>query len=654
RVDLKATLADLATSRKGGERLENHLKSLYETECAACGERVVARAFLWQRDEEVPFARIYHCPLCGEGERSAPATPADHERTMRIASAAGLHRARALERVATLNDPDREHAEKALNHYLPRAVYALGVLINRLDALDLSPERRRHLSALLLTACDAANTLWPYPTARPRPRQLTTPTQFYEHNVWLALEEGIEVWANGAPPVPLTHWPQEPPESGGICLFDGRMRDLAGRVQQGETLEAALGVFPRPNQAFWTLSALWAGWLWGREVVGPFKRILRRRRYDWHWHAEGVYAALRHLHRLLMPGRPFFALLAEPEPSFLTAVLVAGVASGFQLIGAAMRTHHDPIQLHWRRSVSPLRSKKPPQTQRARDAILECLRQRGEPTTYLRLHAAALMALAADGALVQEGIPISEAFSRAQRAVHQALEEEDSLIRYGGSEHSLEVGLWGLRGEGETPLTDRVEMSVVRFLQRHPGCTFPEVQAAVNSEFPALLTPSLGLLMEVLRSYGVEQEGRWHLREEDSPSARRADLAAMADLIESIGRRLSYRTRRSPAGALLWDEDGKTAYAFYVLASAVIGRILDENPYPPERSLIVLPGGRAGLLAYKLRRDPALEEKARHWRFVKFRLLRALAEIPLLTRQTWREQLESDPVERAQGQLMLF
>jgi hypothetical protein len=44
----------------------------------------------------------------------------------------------------------------------------------------------------------------------------------------------------------------------------------------------------------------------------------------------------------------------------------------------------------------------------------------------------------------------------------------------------------------------------------------------------------------------------------------------------------------------------------------------------------------------------------KEWRLLKFRLLRSLASIPVLNRQTFEEQMISDPVEQAQGQLMMF
>src|SRR5271157_2140205 len=76
--DFKAALADLAVSKKGDERLENHLQSLYVTACEKCGHEVFAQAFLWRKGEDAPYARIYECKECGDaGERAV--TPEDVE-----------------------------------------------------------------------------------------------------------------------------------------------------------------------------------------------------------------------------------------------------------------------------------------------------------------------------------------------------------------------------------------------------------------------------------------------------------------------------------------------------------------------------------------------------------------------------------------------
>ena len=148
-ADFKAALADLAVSKKGDERLESHLQSLYLTTCEKCGHSVFAGSFLWRKGEDAPFARVYECKECGDsGERAA--TQEDIERVKRIAATDALHRSRALERVAPLDDEDRVYAEEAIQHYLPRPLYALTTLAATI-AEDI-PFRRAALEPSIILA----------------------------------------------------------------------------------------------------------------------------------------------------------------------------------------------------------------------------------------------------------------------------------------------------------------------------------------------------------------------------------------------------------------------------------------------------------------------------------------------------------------------
>jgi hypothetical protein len=282
--DLQAALAELASARRGEERLEPYLRSLYQTHCAQCGQEVMAEAFLWERDAVAPYARIYHCPACGdEGER--PATQFDAAQASHF-TAAGLHRARALERIAAPTDPDRTHAEEAISTYLPRAIYALATLINRLDGLlALSPPpgidpdtRRRSLTVLALHALDQGNALWPHPAGRARPKQLSVPPKFRENNLWLALESATSRLANPDPPIPLSQWPKPPPTSGGLVIFDGRLKErlrLYRRPMNAPIQFSASGVCPAQIRLSDALSfmgrlAVGAGGNWSfQERIAP-------------------------------------------------------------------------------------------------------------------------------------------------------------------------------------------------------------------------------------------------------------------------------------------------------------------------------------------------------------------------------------------------
>jgi hypothetical protein len=649
-ADLRAGLAELAAARKGDERLETHLQSLYLTECTKCHRQVPADAFVWKRESLVLEARIHHCSCGDSGEY--PATEADQARAASLAATDSLHRSRALERVATPHDPDRINVDEALECYLPRAVYALITIINKLDSFSLPPERRRALLALILTACDEASSLWPHPAERPRPKQLTIPPRFLEKNVWLALERSVEFWCNGGQLVKAMNWPSVPGEAGGLCLFNGPMRDLAPHLKD-ISLGAVVTVLPRPNQAFWTLSALWTGWLWGREAAAPFKSVLHRRRYDWNWHAAALYATLKNLSEHLPLNAPLFAIVPEPESSFLSAALLAAAGSGFELAGLALRTRHDPAQILWQRRAFSHAEKEPAgiDVEAVRRAMVSTLQERGEPVPLLHLHAAGLAAMADDHSLRWR----NEALAQINTPILAALASPE-FIHHSESKNP-EIGLWGLTDwdAATDSLPDRVEMTIVSILQKNPGMAVVDLVTALNTELPGLLTPSLGLLRAVLASYAVEADGHLSLRPQDSPSSRRTDLETATQALSTLALRLGVTLQRqeSPQRLILWQDSGETIYAFYLLASAIAGRILRQNPYPPERSLLILPGGRAGLLAYKLDRDPALRCVAERWRIVKFRALRRLTEMTGLTRELFEKELSGDPIEPPE-QMKLF
>jgi hypothetical protein len=658
-ADFKAALADLAVVKKGEERLQGHLQSLYLTTCEKCEQEIQAQSFLWRRGEDVPYARIYKCPHCqDEGEH--PVTQQDIDRAKRIASTDSLHRSRAFERVAKLDDEDRVYAEEAIEHYLPRPLYFLTTVINRLDSLNLTPERRRALNALILVACDAGNTLWGHPSERPRPKQLNIPNQFREHNLWMMLERGISLWSETASGVVCEAWHardrRKIPESGGICIYEGRLKELAHEVKKEIPIAAVIGAVPRPNQAFWTLSALWAGWLWGRDAVEPYKLALRRRRYDWAWNATALSATYTHLFELLPLGTPFFGLLPEAEPAFLTSALTAAGAAGFDLQSLALRTEHDPVQLLWKRGEHLKREANPPNVDDVREAMLAHLTERGEPGSYLHVHAAGLIALASSHSLKQKGQEFDEALRATQSVMQKALEDERFVHHSSGD--GVETGSWGLKGSNDLSryyesLSDRVEVAIVTFLQKHPNRIYLEIEDDLYPRFPGLLTPSKAMIYAVLHSYAEKEGGAWKLRPEDQATARRNELVTIAAMIEIIGKRLGYSTRKEEKN-YLWEENGQVKYAFYVLASALVGRAIHETPYLPEQTLIVIPGGRAALAEYKAQRDPALAARLKTYRVVKYRLLRTLVEVPVLTRETFEEQIASDPLEKSKSQMIMF
>lgn len=645
--DFIAALADLGAVKKGDERLEQHLQSLYLTQCEKCEKQIHAQAFLWRKGEDVPYAKMYECPHCKDaGERIA--TDSDKELAMQIAGTDTLHRTRLFERVVSLKDEDRAYAEEAIEHYLPRPLYVLGTILNRLDSLELNESRRRALTALLLLAFDAGNTLWAHPAERPRPKQLSTPSQFRENNLWTMLERGVGLFGQAGSPVPFEAWPKKIPETGGICIYEGRLKDLADEVKREIPIAAVIGSIPRPNQAFWTLSALWAGWLWGRDAVEPYKVALRRRRYDWAWSATALFAMFSHLDELLADGVPVFGIMPEPEAPFITSALTAASITGFKLESVALRTEHDPAQVTWKSGKKSAPTEM--EVEIARNALREYLSARGEPAGYLHLHAAGVIALAEVNALKKAEDEFDFALRKTQSVLEQALKDSHEFIHYSTGE-GIDTGMWGLKSAAPNEsLSDKVEIAIVTFLQKNPTAIYLEVEEELNKQFTGLMTPSKGLIYAVLNSYAEKDGGSWTLRKEDFATARREEMKSVFMQLEEIGKRLGF-TCTVKDKTLSWLEHGKPVRKFHVLASALIHRALETAD---DQTVIVIPGGRAALAAYKQERDPSLKERLKKHKLAKYRLLRSVLDLPILTRETFEELIASDPVEKSTGQMMMF
>ncbi len=279
------------------------------------------------------------------------------------------------------------------------------------------------------------------------------------------------------------------------------------------------------------------------------------------------------------------------------------------------------------------------------------LEERNESAPYLYLHAAGLAAMAADHSLVWR----PEALTQIHPPILAALGAPE-FVHLAESQNP-ESGLWALAkwSNQAEPLADRVEIAAVQFLQKYPDCTIRELETGLNTELRGLLTPSLDLVRAVLGSYAQEADGHWTLRAEDSPDTRRADLETAAEGLDILGSRLGYTLQREGKSPRLvrWMEKGQTIYHFTLLTSAVVGRLLRQTPIPAVKNFLILPGGRAGLLSFKLDRDPELKSLSREWRILKFRHLRHLSHQTGLTRELFEKESSGDPIEPPE-QMKLF
>lgn len=647
---LQAAVARLAAAPKDDQRLEAFLLGLYRTECDRCGQTCEVDYFVWDREEGGPVARVYACTQCGH-TGDDPTSPADWERAHGYARR-GLQHALALEQVAPPGDPDRAHAEAALAVYPARAVYALITLASKLEQLALSSPLREAAQALVLSTFDAANALWGLPEGRARPLQLVASPRFREINVWRALERAVGEWARLGPAVAVGDYPQGGlPATGSVCVYAGPARELLRQLPAG-AVDGVLTVPPRPNQAFWTLSALWAAWLWGRREANPIKVALRRRRYDWNWHAAALRASLSDVPDALPRGATATVVLPEAEPGFVAATLVGFDGAGFRLTGRALRPGESQAVMTWTTEAAA-RPRPADAAARAGHAAAEALRLRGEPSPYLVVHAAAWCRMAEAGALEsaweqEEGFPLTA----LGETVEQALGARPVFARLGGGAEP-ESGLYWLSDPSgaQAALADRVERRVLEALRSAEALDEAELDAAVCAALPGWQTPERRLLLACLRSYAlpVAATRRWQLRPEDRAAARAADLTEMAGLLLELGERLGFRVEAGEN--IRWHAPlGGAQYAFRVRETAEMGEAMRDEAAEPGLAF-VLPGGRASLLTELTRRDPRLRDwLGQRGRVIKFRHVRRLASETTLRAGNLDERLQLDPPESSDPQ----
>jgi hypothetical protein len=264
-----------------------------------------------------------------------------------------------------------------------------------------------------------------------------------------------------------------------------------------------------------------------------------------------------------------------------------------------------------------------------------------------------LQELAREHALQVAGQEMEVTLRETRVSIETALAGAAGLVHLSSGD-AIEAGAWGLTTwPGTETLADRAEILTVNFLQKNPECHLPDVEQEVFGGLPGLFTPSRQTILAILDSYAQEADGLWQLRDEDRAARRRDDLTSITRIIEQTGQRLNYRTRREGTW-LAWEENDQVMHAFCVLVSAIVGPALTANPFPAGNSVLVIPGGRVGLIGYKLALRIDLAVRMKEQSLTRFRLWRSLADVKILTRESFAEQMASDRAESTPGQMMMF
>jgi len=361
------------------------------------------------------------------------------------------------------------------------------------------------------------------------------------------------------------------------------------------------------------------------------------------------------------------ALFSDSDGTLLESVCLAASGAGYTLEGWGYSPEVG-YRLVWRwEHVEPAA---PPDEaalahsleSAAKDAMMSTIRQRAEPTAWPLLHASACASLAAPGplaraaAIPKDGSPAltfaGEAVSRASTAI--------PVVQLAGREEAEGTLRW-LADPSRVgdALADQVEAQVWKMFHSRRTWEMEELVNAVYARFPGPLTPELALVLVCVDSYSVQDGRRQHLRPEDDPPQRAAELKTLRDDLTELGRRLGFRVKRRGGWDVRWLEEGEEAYVFDVSSTANLAHhlLVERKVGEGAQRCLVLPGGRAHLVTFKLQRDPRLDRAVKDdgWQFIKFRHLRRLVAKEELDRHALKTVLGLDPIaEQEAAQIPLF
>lgn len=667
--DLDAAVARLGDSSKQGMPLRRYLLGLYATACPACFRPAVADYFVWDREQGQPIAKHLRCPAC-HWDGQTGIEQEDRERLAEV-SDRGMHYHYVLDRVAPPGEERalRPRLEFLLDLYSPRNLYALAELALRIESLFAGDPVQPALRILLLDCLERCSSLAPLPGSTARRRGLSRPGRYLERNVWHAFEEAatrlcaVASQRGPALAASLQAFLSAGAE-GNAYLGQGLVRDLP-RTLAPRSLRLILTSPPALDSAVWSLAYLWGAWLLGAEAVTPLRPLLRQRTPDPAWYARVMAGSLRTLGSLLSDEGRLVLVLTRQRRAVVEALVLASSQARLGLASLVQRGTDYRLELvpAFPQLGEPSEGAVDVEIRRTSvEAATRTVRKRGEPVAWLTLHASIQRRLAETGLLVSASEPgATEEPSPLDMVAEQveAALADPAFSRI--ASHESKQDLWWLADPtgSAVPLSDRVEEASYQLLQDALALTEDDFAGEVCRRFPGDLTPDAGLVSACLRAYGHEPTpGYWQLRREDLPKKREEEQKAMAGHLLALGQRLGYQTQSRPPFDAAWFQGPEVEAVFLVRwraavseALALSDRLYGAQPY------LVIPGGRAELVSYKLAHNPLWQQAVDEagWWFIKYRHVRQLVDQAEVDQYALRTIVGLDPiVERERAQIPLF
>ena len=628
------------------EKLEHYIQALYQTTCRNCGRTVMAEGYVWKKNAETPDLVVYICPHCHESG-SFPIEKDDIDCLQQIGNSA-VYRSRAIQRCTLEGIDNRKALQYVLACYTPRALHLVVILFNTLDKLAIEQEERAMLAALLVEVFDHASSLWYWPSRDYHPQQLTTPNTFFEKNIYHALFQAIKTWTGVERPCQITSFPVLPERAHSICLFDRKVSDDLFSQNSALHLEQCYCIFPRPNQAFWTFSAVWAAWLLGKKAAEGMLTALSRQRYGWFWFTQALSTTFTSFQPDFSGRNRILGLCMNFTPSYQLAVVLGAYQAGLQLEGYAYQDNDEIFQFIWNSHFTQPPAKGQDMPQQIREELTRFLSKKGEPASFKDLYSIKLFTMADKAGLPSQlSGEDSDLYNTIINDLQTELSDKDVYRQFSGeSSANTQWSLYDLH-RLEMALDDRIEQYVVGTIQQQPISEFHDLYGMLCQQFQGLFTPDKYFSKACLESYATRvnlDAQTYKLDADEDPTKRENDLYEIRTLIIQLGKNLGLKINIGEE--IEWcNKDGQIIYRFFPTTTAVFrsfpGKTADKMP---GENVLVFPASRSRLILIKRKRNPLLEDTLSHTcHLLKFRHLRNIFNQEHLTLQAWQDILDADP-----------
>jgi 16S rRNA G966 N2-methylase RsmD len=622
RVNLKHLIEAFETVK---EKVKDKIESLYVTKCRNCSKEIIFDCAIWENHSCIGI-RYQACPYCGD-RREENCGLIEHD--TKVLKGVEGRRIREWYPTNRLYYSDgkpfkkKERYEAIDELFTKRNLQALAWLMAAIEE-EQNKDLKDFLRIAFSSMVHLASKMMP--VGNPQPTNHYTffsSPGWTQHSYWYAdrfMEQNVWDKFNGAISghQGLIRAKQESNKyfenckigssldqvlsgKADIYIENGSCIDLMERIQESSVDY----IFTDPpydaSIQFGELSYMWVSWL--RMDKGYLDRLIaneivrnERQQKDFTVYHSLLSSSFEKMFKVLGQGKYLTLTFHNPTFKVRNATIRAGVFAGFEF----QKIHHQPLgQVSAKSMTQPfgsaqgdfyLRFHKPSLDKRVLrpeeidelrfekivvETTVALLAERAEPTPYTVIINYVDPVLAKHGFFgsLHTGLDIST-------ALKEHLNKEFVLVpkKVGGAEGKL----WWFRDMSivprlnEVPLTERVERTVYRELNKRGRVTFTQVWDAVSSEFPNSLTSDATSIKDALEVYARQVPGGfWLLKPEIRQRVNQHTEIIV--ILASIGRKRGYDIWIGKREQSEKDRDGKPLLQYMTIKNCIAANARNMN-----------------------------------------------------------------------------